>query len=82
MPLCVKGFVFGCFWARCSGAGGGQRFWVLGCGAGPGSDLSKEPVFQDVEPVTLETESFLGVLPGPTRFQFVARCWASATRRL
>ena len=32
---------------------------------GPGSDLSEEPAFQDVEPVTLDEEPFLIVLPGP-----------------
>jgi len=32
---------------------------------GFGSDLSEEPAVQDVEPVTLESESFLGVLPNP-----------------
>ena len=32
---------------------------------GFGSDLSEEPAYQDVEPVTLESESFLGVLPNP-----------------
>ena len=32
---------------------------------GPESDLSEEPAFQDVEPVTLDLESFLIVLPGP-----------------
>jgi hypothetical protein len=32
---------------------------------GPGSDLSEEPAFQDVESVTLDEESFLIVLPGP-----------------
>jgi hypothetical protein len=33
---------------------------------GPGSDLSEEPAFQDVEPVTLDEESFLIVLPDPS----------------
>jgi hypothetical protein len=32
---------------------------------GFGSDLSEEPAVQDVEPVTLDEESFLGVLPDP-----------------
>jgi len=32
---------------------------------GFGSDLSEEPAVQDVEPVTLDFVSFLGVLPGP-----------------
>ena len=27
--------------------------------------MSEEPAVQDAEPVTLESESFLGVLPGP-----------------
>jgi hypothetical protein len=33
--------------------------------SGLGSDLSEEPAVQDVEPVTLDYESFLDVLPGP-----------------
>jgi hypothetical protein len=33
-------------------------FVVLGLVSGPGSDLSEEPAFQDVEPVTLDSESF------------------------
>ena len=33
---------------------------------GSGSDLSEEPAVQDVEPVTLESESFLFCPPGPT----------------
>ena len=32
---------------------------------GSGSDLSEEPAVQDVEPVTLDFESCLIVLPGP-----------------
>ena len=39
---------------------------VLVLRVGPGSDLSEEPAFQDVEPVTLDEESFLSVLPDPT----------------
>jgi len=33
---------------------------------GSGSDLSEEPAVQDVEPVTLDSESFLVCPPGPT----------------
>ena len=65
MPLCVKGQFLGVL----------GRVWVwplalrpvvvLVLGLGPGSDLSEEPAFQDVEPVTLDLESFLIVLPGP-----------------
>jgi hypothetical protein len=32
---------------------------------GFGSDLPEEPAVQDVEPVTLDEESFLSVLPDP-----------------
>ena len=32
---------------------------------GLGSGLSEEPAVQDVEPITLDYESFLNVLPGP-----------------
>ena len=39
--------------------------WVVSLVLGPGSDLSEEPAFQDVEPVTLDVESFLIVLPDP-----------------
>lgn len=65
-PLCVKGVFLG--------FGRGGLAWpvqgaglVLVLGLGPGSDLSEEPAFQDVEPVTLDLESFLSVLPDPFR---------------
>ena len=38
---------------------------------GSGSDSSEEPAVQDVEPVTLESESFLCVLPGPLERQLL-----------
>jgi hypothetical protein len=43
---------------------------------GPGSDLSEEPAVQDVEPVTLDLESCLIVLPDPPHSLAVG--WASA----
>jgi hypothetical protein len=46
-------------------------------GFGSGSDLSEEPAFQDVEPVTLDFVSFLIVLPGPPHW--VSDWLASAT---
>ena len=53
----------------CAGASGGAagvaEVGVVGLVVGSGSDLSEEPAFQDVEPVTLDSESFLIVLPGP-----------------
>ena len=60
-----QGVVLWGVWARliglaCSGGRVGSSV-VLG----PGSDLSEEPAFQDVEPVTLDLESFLSVLPDP-----------------
>ena len=64
-PLSVKGLLFGVFgrgWLAWPVQGAGL---VLVLGVGPGSDLSEEPAFQDVEPVTLDLESFLSVLPGP-----------------
>jgi len=47
---------------------------------GSGSDLSEEPAVQDVEPVTLESESLLFCPPGPTCSQLVAARWASMLR--
>ena len=75
-PLCVKGEFAGGVGARLVVPLACGLMRVLGCGLGPGSDLSEESAFQDVEPATLETESFLGVLPGPT---YWVLCW-SATR--
>ena len=49
---------------------GGPR--VVALVVGFGSDLSEEPAVQDAEPVTLESESFLGVLPDP--FVIVSGC--------
>ncbi len=66
-PLSVKEGLFGVF------GRGGLAWPVQGAGlvlvwlVGPGSDLSEEPAFQDVEPVTLDEESFLSVLPDPFR---------------
>ena len=57
---------------------GGFGVVVVGLVLGPGSDLSEEPAFQDVEPVTLDSESFLFCPPGPTRGQCC--WWVSATR--
>ena len=60
-PLCVKWFVLGRVGSgRCR-----VRLGGVGLVSGPGSDLSEEPAFQDVEPVTLDSQSFLVVLPGP-----------------
>ena len=55
-------------------AGVGASWWasgvaevgVVGLVVGSGSDSSEEPAVQDVEPVTLESESFLFCPPGPT----------------
>ena len=46
---------------------------VVGAVVGPGCDLSEEPAVQDAMPVTLESESFLGVLPGPLDRQLLGR---------
>ncbi|MFT6291278.1 MAG: hypothetical protein ACJAR2_001879 [Ilumatobacter sp.] len=43
-----------------------QAAWrVVALVVGSGSDVSEEPTDQDVEPVTLESESFLFCPPGP-----------------
>ena len=59
---------------------GGPVCSVVSLLLGPGSDLSEEPAFQDVEPVTLDEESFLIVLPGPIFSQLVAAVLASVMR--
>ena len=43
---------------------------------GFGSDFSEEPAFQDGEPVTLDSESFLSVLPGPLHQRAVKSTWS------
>jgi hypothetical protein len=58
---------------RASGVAGGC---VVGLVVGPGSDLSEEQAVQDVEPVTLDLESCLIVLPDPPHSLAVG--WASA----
>jgi len=62
--LVVEG-VFGCVGSRSVDALAELAVPVVRSLSGPGSDLFDEPAVQDARPVTLETESFLGVLPGP-----------------
>ena len=53
---------------------------VVGWVTGPGSDFSEEPAVQDGEPVTLDAESFLSVLPGPLVVQCACRASVSMAR--
>ena len=76
--LVVKG-VFGGVGAREVGPLAGWLGSVVVSWSGPGCDLSEEPAVQDARPVTLETESFLGVLPGPLERQ-LRSCRASSVR--
>ncbi len=63
-PLCVNPQFLRRLRAREGRASGGAGGGVVGLVVGSGSDLSEEPAVQDVEPVTLDFESCLIVLPG------------------
>ena len=55
---------------------------VLSLVSGPGSDLSEEPVFQDVEPATLDYRVVPECPPGPNPVQLGPALRPSATKWL
>ena len=57
-----------------------ERWKVVALVVGSGSDLSEESAVQDAEPVTLDSRSFLIVLPGPPERQLCCRASASRWR--
>ena len=62
------------------GASGVAEVGVVGLVVGSGSDLSEEPAVQDVEPVTLDFEPCLIVLPGPLDHPSSRRASATSER--
>jgi len=66
--LFVSSGGFGALLGASGGVAGGAASSGRSLVVGFGSDFSEEPAFQDGEPVTLDTESCLIVLPGLSAF--------------